>query len=261
MNGTTAPGTTLTEERLRDAIEGRTLNLYYQPIVSLTDRSAILLEALPRWPVGPGRVLGPDDFLDLARRGGLLDGLERWGILTALGQLARWNRGVSAEMSVSLNLSEQNVFEGDVVAAVAEGAEATGAAPERLEFEISEGALIEAAGRSLEKLRALADLGVTLTVDRFTGAAPRERLAELPVRALKIGRDIVAGIPDEEASLKAAGTAVEIARDLGLTVVATGVENPGQLASLRDMGFNHAQGFFFSVPMPPEVLEERMRPR
>ena len=261
MNGTTGPRTTLTEERLRDAIEGRTLNLYSQPIVSLTDRSATLLEALPRWPVGRGFVLGPDDFLDLARRGNLLEGLERWGIWTALDQLARWDHGISAEMSVSLNLSEQNVFEGDVAAAVADAAEATGAAPERLEFEISESALGEAAGRSLEQLRALSDLGVTLTVDRFTGAAPRERLDELPVRALKIGRDIVAGIPDEETSLQAAEAAVEIARELGLTVIATGVENPGQLASLRDMGFNHAQGFFFSVPMPAEVLEERMLPR
>ena len=261
MNGTTGPRTTLTEQRLRDAIEGRTLDLYYQPIVSLTDRSATLLEALPRWPVGAGEVLGPDEFLDLARSGGLLENLERWGIQTALGQIARWDKGVSAEMSVSLNLSEQNVFEGDIAAAVAEAAEATGAAPQRLEFEISESALVEAAGRSLEKLRALSDLGVALTVDRFTGAAPRERLEELPVRALKIGRDIVAGIPDEQASLQAAEAAVEIAKDLGLTVIATGVENPGQLASLRDMGFNHAQGFFFSVPMPAEVLEERMLPR
>src|SRR5688572_310917 len=92
MNGTTGPRTTLTEERLRDAIEGRILNLYYQPIVSLTDRSATLLEALPRWPVGAGQVLGPDEFLDLARRGGLLENLERWGIQTALGQIARWDR-------------------------------------------------------------------------------------------------------------------------------------------------------------------------
>ena len=183
MNGTTGPGTTLTEERLRDAIEGRTLDLYYQPIVSLTDRSSTLLEALPRWPIGAGEVLGPDDFLDLARQGGLLDGLERWGILTALNQLARWDSGVSAEMCVSLNLSEQNVFDGDLAAAVAEGAEATGAAPDRLQFEISESALAEAAGRSLEKLRALSDLGVALTVDRFTGAAPRELLEELPVGA------------------------------------------------------------------------------
>ena len=261
MNGSTGPGTTLTEERLRDAIEGRVLHLYYQPIVSLEDRSATLLEALPRWPVGAGQVLGPDDFLGLAERGGLLDGLERWGIQTAFNQLARWDSGVSAEMCVSLNLSEQNVFEGDVAAAVAEAARVTGAAPERMQFEISESALAEAAGRSLEQLRALSDLGVGLTVDRFTGAAPRDRLEELPVLALKVGRDIVAGIPDDESSLRAAAAAVEVARELGLTVIATGVENPGQLASLRDMGFDRAQGFFFSVPMPAEVLEERMLPR
>lgn len=261
MNGTTNPGTTLTEERLRDAIEGRVLHLYYQPIVSLEDRSSTLLEALPRWPVGAGEVLGPADFLEIARRGGLLAGLERWGIETAFGQLARWESGVSAEMCVSLNLSEQNIFEGDIAAAVAEAAAESGASPERLQFEISEAALVTAAGRSLEKLRALADLGVSLTVDGFTGKAPRERLEELPVGALKIGREIVAGIPDDQQSLDAAAVAVEVARDLGLTVIATGVENPGQLASLRDMGFDRAQGFFFSVPMPPEVLEERMLPR
>jgi EAL domain-containing protein (putative c-di-GMP-specific phosphodiesterase class I) len=261
MNGTTGPGATLTEERLRDAIEGRVLHLYYQPIVSLADRSSTLLEALPRWPVGPGEVLGPAEFLDLARRGDLLGGLERWGIRTAFDQLARWNSGVSAEMCVSLNLSEQNVFESDIAKAVADASAATGASPDRIQFEISELALVDAGGRSLAKLRALADLGVSLTIDGFTGAAPSDRLRELPVGALKIGRDIVAGIPDDEASLRAAAAAVELARELELTVIATGVENPGQLASLRDMGFDCAQGFFFSVPMPPEVLEERMLPR
>ena len=262
MNGTTGPGTTLTEERLRDAIEGRTLDLYYQPIVSLADRSSTLLEALPRWPVGAGEVLGPDDFLDLARRGGLLDGLERWGIRTALDQLARWDSGVSAEMCVSLNLSEQNVFDGDIAAAVAEAAEADrrrararcSSRSQRARSPRPRAAAWRSCGRSPTSASSL-------TVDRFTGAAPRERLEELPVGALKIGRDIVAGIPDDEASLRAAAAAVEIARELDLTVIATGVENPGQLASLRDMGFDRAQGFFFSVPMPAEVLEERMLPR
>jgi EAL domain-containing protein (putative c-di-GMP-specific phosphodiesterase class I) len=261
MNGTTEPQAGVSEQRLRDAIEGRLLHLYYQPIVSLEDRSATLLEALPRWPLAPDRVLAPAEFLDVAVSGNLLGGLERWGIQTAFDQLSRWESGVSAELCVSLNLSEENVFAGDVAQAVKEQLDATGVSAERLQFEISEQALITAGGRSLEQLRALADIGISLTIDGFTGSAPRERLAELPVGALKIGREIVAGIPDDSKALEAASSAVRLARELDLTVIATGVENPGQLASLRDMGFDRAQGFLFSVPMPAEVLEERMVPR
>jgi len=128
----------------------------------------------------------------------------------------------------------------------------------RLGFEISEAALIEAGGRSVQKLQALADLGISLIVDDYQDEIGSSLLRELPTTALKLGRRTVAGIPDHLPSYEAAARAISVGRELGLATIASGVEGPGQLASLRDLGCQYAQGFFFSVPMPAEVLEERM---
>lgn len=168
---------------------------------------------------------------------------------------------MSGDLCVSLNLSEEHVFASDVAGVVEAAATASEVPPERLQFEIPEAALVQADGRSLAKLSALSELGVSLTIDDCTGAAQRDLLAELHVKAIKIGRTIVAGIPDNSAHLKVATEAVRTGKELGLTVIANGVETPGQLASLRDMGCDRAQGFLFSIPMPADVLEERMLPR
>ena len=251
----------LDPDLLREAIEGRRLQLYFQPIVSLADRSATMLEALPRWPHPARGILAPSDFIAVAEANGLLEPLERWAIDAAFGQLAVWTTGVAAQLTISLNLSEEHVYEADLAAAVRDAAAERGVRPDRLGFEISETALIEAGGRSLDKLRALADLGVSLTVDDYHGSVTADLLGQLPTNAVKISRRIVEGIPDDPRSVEAAAAAVAVGEELGLEVIASGVEGPGQLASLRDLGCRYAQGFLLSLPMPAEVLEERMAPR
>jgi len=260
-NGVPSDGDSALAEELRAAIEGRMLALYFQPIVSLADRSATMLEALPRWPDPRRGILAPADFIEVARESGLLESLERWAIEDAFRQLARWRTGVASELTISLNLSEEHVYQSDLVTAVREAAGELGITADRLGFEIAERALVEAGGRSLEKLRALSDLGVSLTIDDHSGDVPADLLRELPTTALKISRRIVAGIPDDERSVEAAATAIKLGRELGLATIASGVEGPGQLASLRDLGCKYAQGFLISLPMPAEVLEERMGPR
>jgi EAL domain-containing protein (putative c-di-GMP-specific phosphodiesterase class I) len=257
-NGQQRAGEAAMADALARAISEQRLSLYYQPIVSLADRSATMLEALPRWPDPDRGILAPSDFIAVARSNGLLEVLERWAIGEAFSQLARWRTGVASELTISLNLSEEHVYETDLLTAVQDAAVSRGVTPARLGFEISETALIEAGGRSLEKLRALADLGVSLTVDDYAGSVPINRLRELPTTALKISQRIVAGIPDDERSVEAAAAAVRLGRELGLATIASGVEGPGQLASLRDLGCRYAQGFLLSLPMPADVLEERM---
>ena len=246
---------------LREEIEGRRLQLYFQPIVSLADRSATMLEALPRWPHPARGILAPSDFIAVAESNGLLEPLERWAIDAAFLQLSNWAGGVAAQLTISLNLSEEHVYEADLATAVRDAAEKRDVRADRLGFEISETALIEAGGRSLSKLRALADLGVSLTIDDYHGSVAVDLLRELPTNALKISRRIVEGIPDEARSVEAAAAAVALGRELGIQVIASGVEGPGQLASVRDLGCGYAQGFLLSLPMPAEVLEERMVPR
>lgn len=243
---------------LAAAIAGHGLNLYFQPIVSLQDRSATMLEALPRWPHPERGILAPADFISVAAENGLLGELERWAIEEAFQQLSTWRAGVASELMISINLSEEHVYETDLAEAVRAAADASGASAHRIGFEISESALIEAGGRSLGKLRDLSDLGVSLTIDDCSGDVSADLLRELPTTALKISRSVVEGIPDDERRVDAASAAIDLGRGLGLATIASGVESPGQLASLRDLGCRYAQGFLLSVPMPAEVLEDRM---
>lgn len=252
-----ANGNGLLADELRVAIEGGELHLYFQPIVSLVDRSATMLEALPRWPHEQRGILAPEDFIALARENDLLVPLERWAIETAIRQLERWKTGIASELTISVNLSEEHVFHADLAQTVLEAGPDSGMG-QRLRFEITEDALIAAGGRSVRKLQALADVGVSLIVDDYRGEVGVPLLRDLPTTALKISRGIVAGIPDRAPEIEVAAAAIEVGRELGLACIASGVEGPGQVASLRDLGCHYAQGFFFSVPMPAEVLEERM---
>jgi EAL domain-containing protein (putative c-di-GMP-specific phosphodiesterase class I) len=248
----------ISPQALRAAIEDRRMDLYYQPIASLSDRSATMLEALPRWPNPEHGILAPADFISVAESNGLIGPLEIWAIREAVNQLSRWNSGVASELTISLNLSEKHVYESDLPGVVENAASACGIDRRRLGCEISEAALLDADGRSIGKLRAMAEIGVALTVDDYSGAAPPEMLRELPVSALKISRRLVAGIPDDERCVESVVGAIATARDLKVTVIANGVESPGQLASLRDLGCGYAQGFLISLPMPADALEERM---
>jgi EAL domain-containing protein (putative c-di-GMP-specific phosphodiesterase class I) len=253
------PGPEAMAAELGEAIRQRELQLYYQPIVSLVDRIAGEVEALPRWPRSGGEILAPSDFIEVAQEFDLLAELERWAIEAAFEQLSRWRR--ETDLDISLNVSEDHVYESALVDEVRAAAERHGVEPTRLSVEISETALVEADGRRLEKLRELAELGIGLTVDDYSGALPPERLRELPATALKISRRVIAGIPDLPRQTETASAAIRLARERGVRVIANGIESPGQLAALRDMGCQFGQGFMFSIPMPAEVLAERALPR
>ncbi len=251
----TEPGADALAAELGLAIEHKRLRLYYQPIVSLIDRVAHDVEALPRWPRNGDEILAPADFIDIARQFGLLADLERWAIETAFEQMSRWRR--STDVNVALNLSEDHVYESDFGDQISACATANGVERRRLSIEISETALAETSGEQLARLNALADLGVGLTIDDYSGAVPVDQLTALPTTALKISRRIVAGIPDHQRHTEVAARALTLGREYNLRVIANGVESPGQLAALRDMGCEYGQGFLFSIPMPAEVLSER----
>jgi EAL domain-containing protein (putative c-di-GMP-specific phosphodiesterase class I) len=241
---------------LGEAIETSQLRLYYQPIVSLTDRVAHEVEALLRWPRnGDGRILAADDFIGVAEEFDLLTALEHWSIEAAFEQLSRWRR--ANDVDVSLNISDAHVYQSDLCEEIGGAAERFGVDPRRLSLEISETALLETEQGRLEKLNAISGLGVGLIVDDYSGAVPKAELAQVPTRALKISRRVIAGIPDGPRHTETVAGAIRIAAELGVTVIANGIESPGQLAALRDMGCQFGQGFLFSIPMPAEVLNER----
>jgi len=251
----TQPGADAIAAELGAAIERKRLRLYYQPIVSLLHRVANEVEALPRWPRNGDEILAPPDFIGIAKQFDLLADLERWAIQTAFEQMSRWRR--ATDVNVALNLSENHVYESAFPDQISTCAEANGVDRRRLSIEISETALAETSGQQLARLNELADLGVGLTIDDYSGAVPVEQLTALPTTALKISRRVVAGIPDQRRHTEIASSALSIGREHNLRVIANGVESPGQLAALRDMGCEYGQGFLFSIPMPAEVLAER----
>lgn len=243
------------------ALVGGQMHLYYQPVVSLADRSATTLEALPRWDHPQHDVLGPKSFIEPARAAGLLEQIERWAIADAMHQLAHWSTGIPAQLSISVNLSTPHVISKELAQTIRETADETRVSISRLGIEIPEGALASMGTSDLIALRELSDTGVNLTVDQFAGRLDESRLRQLPISSLKISREIIAGIPDQAAQLDLVARTIAIGRELGIGVIATGIENPGQAAALRDAGCRYGQGFLFSVPMPAEVLEERMSGR
>lgn len=237
------------------------MHLYYQPVVSLADRSATVLEALPRWDHPEYGVLGPASFIEATRAAGLLENLERWAISDAIHQLAYWSRGIPAQFSISVNLSAPHALSPRLAATVREITTATQVPASRIGIELPASSLANMGTEEMQALRDLADVGVHLTVDGFSGEISPEKLRSLPVSSLKIGRDVIAMIPDSEEHLEIVTSALAIGREMGVGVIATGIENPGQAAALRGAGCHYGQGFLFSVPMPAEVLEERVASR
>ncbi len=246
---------------LEAALGTGALKLYYQPVVSLVDRSTTTLEALPRWHHPDRGVLAPTAFLAAAETHGVLDRLEKWAIDAAMRQLARWNRGIASQLSVTLNLSEHHAFHGNLAKTVSEAAEATGVSPERLGFEVTESALLRSGPRRTQMLDGLEALGTGMIVDSYTGEADASDLQGLPITGIKTARQIAEGIPDDRGSVQVACAAINLGDELEIDMIASGIENPGQAASLRELGCPFGQGFLFAVPMPAEALEERLPDR
>ncbi len=259
MTAEMSPGAEPLAAELDEAIEQNRLALYYQPVVSLVDRVADEVEALLRWPRNGRQILAPSDFIAIANQYGLLSGLERWAIDAAFLQLAEWKR--ATDLDVALNISEQHLFGESLPDEIREFSEAHGVDPARLSLEIPAPSLPEPGDSRLGRLDELRDLGVCLTIDDFSGEISAERISALPVKSLKISRRITAGIPDGERQSDIAAAALRLADQLDVKVVANGIESPGQLAALRDMGCRYGQGFLFSIPMPANVLAGRAMPR
>jgi EAL domain-containing protein (putative c-di-GMP-specific phosphodiesterase class I) len=247
--------------QLPAALKQGGMHLYYQPVVSLADRSATVLEALPRWDHAEYGVLGPASFIDAAREAGLLESLERWAIYEAIHQLAYWSRGVPAQLSISVNLSTSHALSPGLSDTVRELTKQTEVTASRFGIELSAGALLDVNADEMLSLRELADVGVHLTLDGFDGSLSPEQIGNLPISSIKIGREVIAMIPDSDEHSQIVAKAISIGREMGIGVIATGIESPGQAAALRAAGCHYGQGFLFSVPMPAEVLEERVAAR
>jgi diguanylate cyclase (GGDEF)-like protein/PAS domain S-box-containing protein len=243
---------------LQRAIGNGELTLQYQPMVDLATSRVIGAEALVRWWRGDAAV-PPREFLRVAEESGLIVPLGDWVLRSACAQGAAW-RQASWDVGVSVNLSARQIsassFPGDVAAVLA----GTGLEASALTVEVNERILVEHAGEVIDRLAELRALGVRLAIDDFgTGYASLAYLRQLPADILKIDPSFVDGLGRDDTLALLTRTVVQVGRDLGMQVVAEGIEQPRQLTALREMGCGYGQGFLVARPMAAPGVEAMLR--
>lgn len=240
------------ERDLRHALAGNEFEILYQPVVSLADSSVASCEALVRWTHRDWGPISPDEFIPLAEENGLIVPIGAWVLRTALRQLADW-RSQGSEMGLSVNVSARQLTDESVGLMVAALLRETGVPANALCLEVTETAVLADPVRVAARLEELRTLGVRIAFDDFgTGYSSLRHLSQLPVDVIKLDRTFVSALDRPEgrrdrAILVAVTTA---ARELGISVVAEGVEDTKQLAELRRAGCDYGQGFLFSEPRP-----------
>ncbi len=250
------------EHSVRLAVERREFTLAYQPKIRLADGRIAELEALLRWTSSERGVVGPGTFVPVLERLGLITDVGRWVINKALRQLNAWQKTLDMpELKLSLNLSVRQLAQPELLLTTIRRALAkTGVNPACVEFEVTESMLMRDTERGIQTLQALRDLGVKVSIDDFgTGFSSLQYLRALPLQALKIDRTFIREVPANGNDVAIVRATLAMAKSLGLTVTAEGVERAEQAEFLREAGCDLAQGYYFSRPRPAAELPELLQ--
>ena len=237
---------------LRRALDRDEMELHYQPIISMRDRTISGFEALLRWSHRSRGVISPNEFIPLAEETGLIYDLGQWVLGKACKQIAAWNKSKKKEdqLEISINLSSRQFSDPNLVEGIVENIEKSGFNAEFLKIEITESALMQNAQRSVSMLNQLKDLNIKVCVDDFgTGYSSLSYLHTFPIDTLKIDRSFVHDMSRNFRNMEIIRTIIMLAHNLKLDVIAEGVETGEQDAQLSALGCQFAQGFYFSRPI------------
>jgi diguanylate cyclase (GGDEF)-like protein len=239
------------ENALRQAIERHELRVHYQPRVSLSGETGLTgFEALMRWEHPERGLIPAAEFVSLAEETGLIVPIGEWVLEQALAHIARWRQSRPG-VTISVNLSARQLESPGLAAHLDAAVRAIGADPSVLCLEVTEDAVEHNPDIATRSLAALSAIGVKLALDDFgIGHSSVAGLRELPLDSVNIDRSFVSGLGADPATSAVVGALVELGHALGLSVVAEGVETDEQLARLRALGCDGAQGFLFSRPLP-----------
>ncbi len=238
------------EEELREAIAGDELALFYQPQVDSSSGQIVSMEALVRWHHPVRGLVMPGEFIDMAERTGLIADLGNWVMREAAQQCAIWEEQDLGNFRISVNLSSLQFNQPNFIDWVQQFLAESGMAPKRLEFELTESAIMTDAAVNIERLNALKDLGIVLAVDDFgTGYSSLAYLKQFPIDTLKIDQSFVSDMasPDSEGIIDAI---IALSHTLGMSVVAEGVETIEQARYLIERECDLLQGYYYSKPVP-----------
>ncbi|MFW5920256.1 MAG: EAL domain-containing protein [Polyangiales bacterium] len=231
------------------AFQRSELQTRYQPVIRLDDGHVVGFEALCRWMHPEHGMISPGEFIPLAEQLDWIVALDRWMIQESTRQTASWQAPSVGPPWLSVNLSARHLDEPNLAATVATALSSSGLSPDRLHLEITETALADDQRSSVDALRSLQYLGVSLAIDDFgTGYASFGQLADLPVDSLKIDRSFLQKIEEDHGHSVVHGI-VDMGHELGLSIVAEGVETENQQRLLQKMGCDFAQGFYYAKPV------------
>lgn len=238
------------ETDLRRALERQELLLHYQPIVSLRTQQIVGFEALLRWQHPKRGMVSPAEFIPIAEETGLIIPIGRWVLQAACHQMQHWQQRFSVQhLTMSVNLSSKQ-FTPCLISEVKQILAETGLKASCLKLEITESVLMENAEVAIGTLSRLRESGLHLAIDDFgTGYSSLSYLHQFPIDTLKIDRSFISKIDTDGEQLAIVRTIITLAWNLGMEVVAEGVETPKQLAQLKALHCDHAQGYFFFKPV------------
>jgi EAL domain-containing protein (putative c-di-GMP-specific phosphodiesterase class I) len=243
------------EGELRHALLADELTVLYQPIVDLANGALIGCEALVRWKHPEHGWLLPERFVPLAEATGLIVELGGWVLTEAFRQAGEWRRQ-GRELTVSVNVSRRQLLEPWFLEAVRTALDDGGVPGQMLCLEVTETAAPARHGPFVDVLHAVRALGIKVALDDFgAGYSTLTNLRELPIDVIKVERSFVAGIAEKGDDRGIVAAVMALARELDLTVIAEGVEDEQQLAVLRSLGCQFAQGHLFSAAVAPEQLQ------
>ncbi len=230
------------------------IQIYFQPVVEVKSKNVTSVEALIRWDHPEQGMLPVEQIIKMAEQTGLISELTYWVIQKSVNEYAKWNK---RNISLAINLSVMNLQDGELINCIQSTLEKEKVSPNNLTFEITESAVMSDPVRAKEVLETLNDMGVELSIDDYgTGFSSLAYLKLLPVKYLKIDKSFVIDMLENENDGIIVHSTIELAHNLGLSVVAEGVENDKTLTDLSILGCDYVQGYYVSKPMPSSKIKQ-----
>lgn len=240
---------------IRQVVERNELRLFYQPVINLESRELLGFEALIRWQHADYGLLSPKEFIPLIELTDMIEPMTWWVVETAIAQLAEWQKR-AWPYSIAVNISTRNIADENFPIRLQELLQQYGVPGERLELEITESALMHDPDNARRVLQQVAELGISLSIDDYgTGYSSLSYLKSLPLNTLKIDRSFIQHMMQNEQDRIIVASTVQLAHNLGLRVVAEGIEEEVNLISLNQMSCDKGQGYFICRPLPIDELE------
>jgi len=247
------------ERRLREALENGEFRLHYQPLVSLWTKRLVGVEALLRWNDPERGMVQPAEFLPALEQSGLIVPVGRWVLDEVCRQSAAWSAAHPDRppLNIKLNVSARQLAQANFAEQLAEALRTSGARAEHLCLEVTEGALMHDLTTAWKTVREAKELGISLALDDFgTGYASLTYLRQFPIDLLTIDKSFVDGVGIAREDTIIIEHVIGLAKALGIVTVAEGVETEQQVELLRSLNCDLAQGFYFSHPQPPAIIDE-----